>query len=195
MNTLGLLYFAAAYLIGAIPFALLIGRLKGIDLRQQGSGNLGATNVFRTLGAPYGVLVFLLDSSKGFIPTYMAMQAFQNPWWHVAIGCMAVFGHAMSLFVRFKGGKGVATGLGMLLALSPLLAGAVFVVVIGLIAITRIVSIGSLLGCVLMPLLFYVCQEPLEYTTVVTLLSCFIIWRHKPNIQRLLEGKEHKING
>ena len=106
-----------AFLVGAIPFGLLIGKLKGIDLREKGSGNIGATNAMRQLGKPLGALVFVLDALKGGLPVFLAHRLALSPEWVVGAGFAAVFGHIYSPFVRFKGGKGVATALGVLLGL------------------------------------------------------------------------------
>ena len=111
-----------SYFISAIPFGVIVSRLKGINLRSVGSGNIGATNVYRALGLKYAIIVFLLDGIKGFIPTYIAINIFSQSWIHVCIGCLTILGHSLSCFVKFKGGKGAATGIGVLVALSPLVS-------------------------------------------------------------------------
>ena len=181
------------YFLGSIPFALLVSRAKGVDLRSQGSGNLGATNVFRVMGWKFGLLVFLLDGFKGWLPTFLAIQVFDTPWLHVGVGVMAIIGHILSCFVQFKGGKGAATGLGVLLALNPLVFGILFIIAASLIRITRYVAPVTILCSILAPCLLYYFQSPNPYTFMVTCISIFIILRHTSNIKRLLQGKENRL--
>ncbi|MDA1353156.1 MAG: glycerol-3-phosphate 1-O-acyltransferase PlsY [bacterium] len=185
---------AGAYLLGAIPFSVIIARLKGIDLRKVGSGNLGATNVFRNLGAKWGVMVFCLDAFKAGLPTAVAIYLVPNQYAaHICVGLIAVLGHSFSVFAKFKGGKGVACAAGVLAVIAPHVFMVVFCVVIALIASTRIVSVGSIGGAILMPLLLWVWQYPTPYLIVMSLLSIFVIIKHRTNIQRLLKGTENKI--
>ena len=185
----------AAYVIGSISFAQIAGKLNGVNLREHGSGNLGATNVGRVCGKYWGIAVLILDCLKGFVPTYFAMQYFQSPWWHVAVGAVVIIGHSLSVFANFKGGKGVASALGMLIALNPSVAGVILGIVICVIAITKYVSLGSIIGCILMPIGFYYVKAPMAYLVVVSIMGVFIIWRHRSNVVRLLQGKENKLNG
>ena len=187
------LYIIGAYFLGAIPFSVLISRLMGVDLTKVGSGNFGATNVYRALGIKIAVIVFLLDAAKAYIPTYLALQFFSEPWIHIVIGLFSVVGHTFSIFVRFKGGKGIAPSLGVLFALAPPVTGIVFVIGVTLISLFRYVAPVSMLGAVLFPILLYGFGYPHEYTLIVLLLALYIVWRHRSNIGRLLQGKEHKI--
>ncbi len=189
------LILLAAYVIGSVSFAQLAGKIKGINLREHGSGNLGATNVGRVCGKYWGIAVLILDCLKGFFPTYFAMQYFQSTWWHVGVGAVVIVGHSLSIFANFKGGKGVASALGMLIALNAIVAGVILAVVICVIAITKYVSLGSIIGCLLMPLGFYYVQAPVAYLVVVSIMGLFIIWRHRSNVVRLVHGKENKLNG
>ncbi len=185
--------FVFAYALGSIPFALLVGKGKGIDLRKVGSGNLGATNVYRVLGFRYAILVFGLDAMKGFIPTQLALNYFDQPWMHIAIGCMAVLGHSLSIFAGFKGGKGAATGLGVLMAISPDVFGIIAMVAIIGISLFRYVAPVSILCSLIAPLLLWWMAYPPAYIGFVSVISLFIILRHKANIVRLIQGKENKI--
>jgi acyl phosphate:glycerol-3-phosphate acyltransferase len=191
LQPIGLLILA--YLLGAIPFALLTCKLKGIDLRAVGSGNLGATNVYRAAGLPLAIFVFILDALKGFIPTYLALNISENPWTHIGIGAMAIIGHSLSPFVKFKGGKGAATGMGVLLAISPDVLGIIAIMAVLGISITRYVSLTTLICCIAAPILLVLLGYPNAYSYCVAVISLFVIWRHKPNIIRLINGQEHKI--
>lgn len=180
-----------AFFVGAIPFGLLIGKLKGIDLREKGSGNIGASNAMRQLGKPLGILVFVLDTLKGLLPTLLAHQQALSPEWVVGVGLAAVFGHIYSPFVRFKGGKGVATTLGVLLGLDwrvGLLGFGVFLVVT---AITDYISVGSITAAVAQAALFWVFGDPLPMKLFGAVVGVFVIIRHRSNIQRLLKGEEN----
>ena len=188
-------FFAAilAYFLGAIPFSLLISRAKGVDLRQVGSGNLGATNVYRAMGLKYAIIVFALDALKGYIPTYLILNISDQPWLHVGIGFLSILGHSLSPFVNFKGGKGAATGLGVLLALSPDVFGTLAVVAAIGIGVTRYVAPITILCCILAPILLYIMNYPFTYVVFVSVIGLFIIYRHKSNIIRLIQGKENKV--
>ncbi len=181
------------YLVAAIPFGLIVAKSKGIDLRTVGSGNIGSTNVYRALGIKYAVIVFILDSIKGAIPTYLAIYFIDNPWVHVAIGAIAIVGHSLSCFVKFKGGKGAATAIGVIIALGPSVSVITILLAIVMIAITRIVSLTTITCSVLTPLLFYIFDYPLEYTLSLAVIAMFIIARHRANIVRLIQNKENKI--
>ena len=182
-----------AYFLGSISFAKLITGLKGIDLRQVGSGNLGATNVYRACGLKVAVVVFFLDALKAAIPTAIAIMILTNPWAHIGVGAMTVVGHSLSVFVSFKGGKGVAPSLGVLFAIAPVITLIVFVVGVSLISIFRYVAPVSIVGSIAFPVLLYCYDYPLPYVIVVSLLALFIIVRHRTNIHRLLKGQENRI--
>ncbi|RAP33954.1 acyl-phosphate glycerol 3-phosphate acyltransferase [Candidatus Marinamargulisbacteria bacterium SCGC AG-439-L15] len=182
-----------AYLIGSISFSWWIGYFKGIDLTRKGSGNLGATNVGRVIGKPYGVLVFTLDFLKGWGPTFVSISLFEQPVIHVLLGLFAILGHTFPIFHRFKGGKGAATGVGVLMALSPkvtlILVAVVAIVIFGF----KIVSVGTLVACILAPILIGVFGYPKAYLLFVTIICIFIIFKHKDNIRRLLSGQENRF--
>lgn len=204
-----------AYLIGAIPFGLLIGRLKGVDIRLHGSGNIGATNAGRVLGRQYGLLVFALDLLKGFLPVLAAgallptrpadpqQSAGLMAWVMVAAG--AIVGHMFPVYLGFKGGKGVATSLGALLGIYPYFTFpglAVFGLWIVVTALTRYVSVGSVTAAGAFPIMFALWSGrgayadgwslwPLHVFALV--VAVMIIYRHRGNLQRLLAGTEHRI--
>jgi len=182
-----------SFLLGAIPFGMLAAYLNHIDLRAVGSGNIGATNVYRALGIKWALLVFFCDMVKAAIPVLLAVHYFANPWVHVLSGAAAILGHSFSPFAGFKGGKGVASGLGFLCVLNPI----VFVSVACMAGLTflifRTISVVSLLGCVLTPILFLWLSAPLPYTITVSMICLLIVARHTSNIKRLLSGQEKKI--
>ena len=186
-----------SYLLGAIPTSHWVGRaVYGIDLREHGSGNLGATNVYRVLGWKAALPVMLVDVGKGFVPAWLFPRMDDAVWtWALAYGTAAVLGHVYSLWVGFKGGKGVATSGGVLLGLAPwgvLVGFAVWALVV---FATRIVSLGSILAALSVPvaLLFLPSEggRPLLVFTVA--LALFVIWAHRANIGRLMRGEEHRF--
>ena len=189
-----------AFFLGAIPFGFVAGRLRGIDLREEGSKNIGATNTLRVLGPVAGVIVLLLDVAKGLLPVLLARQALLLPsWWVVGIGLLAVLGHIYSPFVRFRGGKGVATSLGVLFGLSPMIAGATLLLFAIVVGVTRYVSLGSILGAILQAALFWIVPpaatfaENLPYRLFSLVVALFVIVRHRENIKRLLKGTENRF--
>ena len=186
----------ASYLIGAIPTSYLVGRVaRGIDLREHGSGNLGATNLYRTLGWRFAVPVALFDIAKGAVPILLfAPRVSESRLFALGCGVMAVLGHVYSLFVRFRGGKGVATAAGVLLALSPwvvlALAGIWAVVVFA----SGYVSLGSVVAAALMPLLVFLLYPGSRgLVALYAVVAAGIIWLHRANIRRLLAGTEHRF--
>jgi glycerol-3-phosphate acyltransferase PlsY len=182
-----------AYLLGSVSFGCLTAGVCGIDIRKQGSGNTGATNVFRTMGPGAGIIVFLLDLSKGALPVFLAHKVTQNPWLIILVGAAAILGHTFPLFLRFRGGRGSATGLGVLLGIAPdIFLGALIMTAL-IILVTRYVSLASLIVPVLVTLAFYLLQRPLPYILISGLATILIILRHIPNIKRLLAGTESKI--
>ncbi len=193
MTVLQLSLIGITYFIAAIPFGLLVARLKNINLREIGSGNIGATNVYRAMGAKYGILVFIFDAIKGGIPTYVATLVDPNPLFHILIGAIAVTGHSLSCYVKFKGGKGVATGAGVIIALSPIIGLVMIILAAILIYVTRYVALTSIVCAIATPLLFYILKYPLAYVGMFAAIGIFIIVRHRSNIERLLKGTENKV--
>jgi glycerol-3-phosphate acyltransferase PlsY len=183
-----------AYLLGSIPTGVLLSRaLTGKDPREQGSRNIGATNVLRTAGKTLGAMTLLGDVLKGMIPVCITMRLGREQPWVAAVALAAFLGHCFPFYLRFKGGKGAATALGIYLMLTPLAVLADICVFAGLIAITRMVSVGSLIAAIAMPLLIWLLRYSLSYLLLSICVGLLIIYRHKENIKRLLQGKESKL--
>ncbi len=183
-----------AYLLGSIPNGLVFGKLIWhIDLREHGSHNIGATNAWRTLGKGPGFLIFLLDFLKGALSVWLGSLLVGTPLAMVLAGVLAIVGHSCSLFLKFKGGKGVATGLGVIVMMMPLLALIVFLVWLAIVKVSGYVSLGSIVAAALVPILVWQSGYPLEYIGFGVLAAAFIIIRHHANIARLLHGTESKI--
>jgi glycerol-3-phosphate acyltransferase PlsY len=181
-----------AYLVGAIPFGLVVGKLfYGVDVRRHGSGNVGTTNVFRVLGKKAGVAVLVCDMLKGFVPAALAAALF-DPWFAIFIAAAPVVGHIYSIFLKGRGGKGIATGAGVVLALVPVVFAVCLVVWILLLVTTRYVSVASLTAAVLVPVLTIALREPLPYEIAGVLVAVIVWWAHRGNIRRLLGGEEHR---
>ena len=184
----------AAYLIGSIPMGLIFGKLIWKkDLRRFGSHNIGATNAWRILGRKAGLLIFILDFIKGQLGVLLGAYLFASPGAMVVGGLFAVLGHIFPIFIGFKGGKGVATGLGVISALMPKVTLIVVVVWVVLTLITRYVSVASIVAAVLTPILAAAFKEPIIYFLFALVIAAFIVFRHKENIQRLKAGRENKF--
>ena len=188
-----------SYLSGSIPFAAIAGKLRGVDLRKQGSGNLGATNVFRVLGWKIGITVFLLDALKGALPVLLLAPRIVSPRdpvvWAIACGIAAIAGHVRPIFLGLrKGGKGVATAAGVFFALAPIPMAVTFVVFAGVVLGTGYVSLGSLISAVVLPTLLLVTLGPRTPLFFVSaLIALFVFWTHRTNIARLRRGEEHRF--
>ena len=185
-----------SYLVGAIPTSYLAGRIfRGIDLRKHGSGNLGATNLYRTLGWKYAVPVGLLDIAKGVVPVVLfAPQVAGSQRVAAALGVAAVVGHVYSVFVRFRGGKGVATAAGVMLGLAPAAIAVLLVVWAVVVFGTGYVSLGSIVAASLLPVAVWVLHPGTRgLLPVVALVAAGIVWLHRANIRRLLAGTENRF--
>lgn len=204
------------YLIGSIPFGLLVGRMKGVDVRKQGSGNIGATNVGRVLGARYGLAVFALDLLKGLVPVAwagrwlhsQAAEGFGDTtrlWLWLGVGGACILGHMFPIYLRFKGGKGVATSLGTILGLYPyftwpgLVAFGLWVVLTG---VTGYVSVGSIVAAAAFPVLFAIFAAHAGWGSASYLwplyvfaaaIGILVVYRHRSNLRRLMQGVEPKV--
>jgi acyl phosphate:glycerol-3-phosphate acyltransferase len=183
------------YLSGSIPFGVIITSLvAGKDVRAAGSGNIGATNVARVAGKKLGAIVLLLDAAKGSGPVLLGLWlAPENALLHVAIGAAAFLGHVFPVWLKFKGGKGVATALGALLVLMPVSAGIGFVTWVIILAATRISSIGSLLGAVLAIGSSFFLNAPLAYSLLGVGLLLAMLWTHRGNLERLFKHTENRV--
>lgn len=196
-----------AYLSGSIPFAYAAGRLlKGIDLRTVGSGNLGATNVYRTLGAPAAVVVLVLDALKGALPVLLLTPritevvaapdgAATGAWMGLAVGVAAIIGHAKPIFLLWRGGgKGVATTAGVFGALVPAGVGIALLVFIGVVWRTRLVSLGSMSAALVLPLaVALTAGAGSPFALVAVAVAAFVVWTHRANIERLRDGTEPRL--
>lgn len=189
-----ILFPILGYFLGAIPFGLVIGKMVGADVRQQGSRNIGATNVSRVLGKKLGFLTLVCDCLKSIVPMVLAAKILPESDTKeltvVATGVMAVVGHMFPLYLKFKGGKGVATGLGVFLYLSPVAIAISLVVFIASVAMTGFVSAGSLLATGLIPLWLYFLGASKTTLVAAFLVACLIWAKHYENIGRLLRGQE-----
>ena len=202
-----------AYLLGSIPFGFLVAKARGIDIRSVGSGNIGATNAMRVLGKPMGILVLLMDAAKGyvacaFLPALIYNFLFARSWedvlqnqpieiqmrLKVLAGVCAVLGHNYTCWLKFKGGKGIATTAGVYIALAPwplLIALVVFILAV---ALTRYISVGSISGAIVLPAVVWIMPpHNLLLGIVTTALGALAIYKHKTNIQRLMAGTENKL--
>lgn len=190
---------ALSYLSGSIPFAAIAGKLRGVDLRKHGSGNLGATNVFRVLGWKIGVLVFLADALKGAVPVYFLPPRIVSPRdpivWAIACGIAAIAGHVRPIFLKLqKGGKGVATAAGVFFALAPMPMAVTFAIFVVVVLATGYVSLGSMLSALALPTILLVTLGPRSPLFIVsTIIALFVFWTHRSNIGRLRRGEEHRF--
>jgi len=191
LEVVGLIIFA--YLLGSVPSGYVLGKIAGVDVRTVGSGNVGATNVARAAGKSLGVLTLIFDAAKGFVAVIAAQRLGLSDAF-VALSAIAAFlGHLYPVYLRFKGGKGVATGLGALLALAPMATLVLVVVFVLVVGISRIVSIGSIAAALATPLVLWFFQQPPAIVYMGGFIGCMSIVRHRGNIQRLLAGSEPRF--
>lgn len=197
----------AAYLIGSVPFGWIVGKLRGHDIRNEGSRNIGATNVFRCVGKKWGVFAFILDFLKGLVPTIVAAgYASSHPslagagYFAFITGVMAVVGHMFTCFMKFKGGKGVATGFGLLMGIIPALAGTAFAIFLLMVLISHYISVGSIVAAAFLGISVWFpipylngVPPPMPVCALVTALTAFVIYKHKANMVRLAAGCENRI--
>ena len=198
------LFVLGAYLVGGIPFGFIIGKMRGVDVRTVGSKNIGATNVYRTVGHKWGFLAFFCDFLKGLLPTLAAVLFAKNHKEVAAFADLAVWtglacvvGHTLTPYMKFKGGKGVATAFGMLMALVPWRVAAAFALFVVTVWISHYISLGSCLAAAFLAVMIWIptpLSEPtLALKIVMTVLGLFVIYKHKSNIVRLAKGCENKI--
>ena len=207
MYTAPILAALIAYLAGAIPFGLIIGRINGIDIREKGSGNIGATNVFRCVGKGWGITAFLLDFAKGLtaatlIPLLVSTYTDYpfSPTMRLGIGFAAIAGHNWPIFLKFKGGKGIATSAGVLVGVAPLTLPPALIAWLVFMLASRYVSLASIAACIAVSasgwMLYYNSDEKMGWIIpgVLTLLGGMGVWRHRANIKRLINGSENRFN-
>lgn len=191
-----------AYLIGSVPTGYLAGRLRGVDIRQSGSGNIGATNVFRVLGTPAGILVLVIDALKGYAACAWAADLVIH-WFHsqagaaetlrITAGLAAILGHNFTCWLKFRGGKGIATTAGVLGALAPgalVIALSLWIIVF---ALTRYVSLASIAASFALPFATWITRQNVALTLVTGAMAALAIYKHRSNIQRLLQGTENRF--
>jgi len=190
---------AISYLAGSIPSAYIAGKLNGVDLRQHGSGNLGATNVVRVLGAKIGAVVFAADVLKGFLPVYFLPRYAETlvpGTWALAFGVAAIVGHVKPIFLLWRGGgKGVATAAGVFAALAPVASLVTFAVWLLVFLATKYVSLASLVGAITLPTaILILTRDPSSAIFIASLfIAAFVVWTHRANIGRLRRGEEHRF--
>ncbi|HLP77118.1 MAG TPA: glycerol-3-phosphate 1-O-acyltransferase PlsY [Candidatus Paceibacterota bacterium] len=192
----------AAYFLGSIPTGFLMAKAKGIDIRQVGSGNIGATNAFRVLGKPAGTFVLIADALKGYIAAAwmcdLLFKALNVPaadagTHRIIAGVCAVMGHNYTCWLKFKGGKGIATTAGVYIALAPLAVGIAIVTWIVFATLSRYVSVASIAAAVALPTAVWFTRDSVLLGVVTTALGLLAIYKHKKNIQRLMNGTENRI--
>lgn len=186
-------WLAGAYLAGSVPFGFLIGRARGVDVRTVGSKNIGATNVYRTVGKSWGLLAFLCDFLKGLLPTLAAVRWGGDANLPVFTGLACVVGHTLTVFMRFRGGKGVATAFGMMIALVPLPTLAAFAVFAVTVWISHYISLGSILAAATLGALVWIVPAAPLVRWIATAIAAFVIVKHRSNMVRLARGCENKI--
>ncbi|KXA16482.1 acyl-phosphate glycerol 3-phosphate acyltransferase [Fusobacterium equinum] len=200
MKEMKLLFFIIiAYFLGSLPSGVWIGKItKNIDIRNYGSKNSGATNAYRILGAKYGLMVLFADALKGFLAVALAAAGGLSPNAVSIVALVVILGHSLSFFLAFKGGKGVATSLGVFLFLEPKVTFLLILIFIAVVFVSRYISLGSIIAAGLLPILTFWVEIGKEKTNwllifITLLLGAFVVYRHKSNIIRLLEGKENKF--
>ena len=188
-----ILLIVIAYLLGSVPAGFILGLRSGIDVRESGSGNVGATNVARVVGKRQGILTLFADTAKGFVPVILAMQLGASLAAIVLVGTAAFVGHLYPIFLKFKGGKGVATALGVFLAVAPMAT----LVLVALFAVTvlasRIVSLSSILTAVAAPIIFWLFSYPPLVVGMAAFIALAITCRHRSNIRRMMNGSEPRL--
>ncbi len=197
---------AIGYVSGSLPTGFLAGKAKGIDIRTFGSGNIGATNVFRILGTPAGIFVLAVDVLKGWLPVFSAMHWIPNAigapggslgreWMGIVAGLAAVMGHNYTCWLRFKGGKGIATSAGVMLGLVPVALAIGLVLFLLILILTRYMSLASICGAFVLPFATWATTHSKTLLGVTAIMGALAIYRHKSNIKRLLSGTENRLGG
>lgn len=185
-----------SYLLGSIPFGYLVGKyLKNVDIRERGSGNIGTANAFRVMGAKYAILVLIGDCLKGFLAVFLARRLLiiDNISFYLIIGLFAIIGHNWSIFLKFKGGKGIATTYGVVFSFYPIIS-LISALIWGIIVITiKIASLGSIISVLSMLILSFIFNTTLEFKYFLIIINLLALFRHRSNIIRLIQHKENKI--
>ena len=192
-------WLIGAYLIAAVPVGVLIARLKGVDLRSVGSGNIGATNAVRALGRGWGLPVFALDVLKAALPVWFASRALlareDGQWWVAAVGLAAVLGHIFPVYLRFRGGKGVACALGVFAVLDPFAATGALVLYLQTLVLTRVSAVGSLTGVTALTVFVLLAERPLPLQALAVGMAVLIWVRHHSNLKKLIADGRNRAAG
>ena len=192
MEIVALIVFA--YLLGSIPTGYILGRIAGVDVRQLGSGNVGATNVARAVGKWQGVLTLLADAMKGMLPAAIGLTMMLPSAAIAALSAAAFLGHLYPIFLNFRGGKGVATALGALLVIAPLASLLLVAIFAAVVFPTRLVSLSSIVAAASAPFALWLFLQPRAIILLGAFLAAMIVWRHRGNIQRLRAGTEPRFD-
>ncbi len=181
------------YVLGSVPTGYLVGRAFGVDVREVGSGNIGTANVLRAAGKSAGILTLAGDMLKGLIPVVVARISTGNEWLIAAVAFAAVIGHCWPVFLRFKGGKAVATGAGTTIGLAPVVGLGLFTFWWAVVLVSRYTSLGAIITMTAGPVAFLLTGQPWPYVLYTVVGSSLVIWRHRDNARALLKGTERKI--
>lgn len=190
---LGILLVLFGYLLGAVPVGYLVGRAFGVDVRRVGSGNIGTANVLRAAGKWPAILTLVGDMLKGLVPVVLAMVLVESEWLHAVVALAAVVGHCWPVFLRFKGGKAVATGAGTSIGLDPLVGLGLFAFWWAVVLVSRYTSLGAIAVMVVSPFAFALTGQPLPYVLYTIVGGALVLWRHRENARALLKGTERKV--
>jgi glycerol-3-phosphate acyltransferase PlsY len=189
----GVLLVLCGYILGSVPTGFLIGRAWGVDVRRVGSGNIGMANVLRTVGKWPAVITMAGDMLKGFVPVFLARTVAENEWVVAVVALAAVVGHCWSIFLRFKGGKAVATGAGTTIALAPVVGLGLFAFWWAVVLVSRYTSLGAISVMVVTPVVFLLTDQPTPYVLYTVIGGFLVLWRHRENARALAKGTERKI--
>ena len=181
------------YVLGSVPTGYLIGRLLGVDVRKVGSGNIGTANVLRAAGKRAALLTLAGDMLKGMIPVVLARLLVTNDWLIAAVAFAAVLGHCWPVFLRFKGGKAVATGAGTTIGLAPVIGLGLFAFWWAVVLLSRYTSLGAISVMVVSPVVFVIAGQPLPYVLYTIVGGALVLWRHRENARALIKGTERKV--
>ena len=181
------------YVLGSVPTGILVGRAWGVDIRQVGSGNIGMANVLRSVGKKAAAVTMLGDMLKGLVPVVAAHLLTGNEWVVAAVALAAVVGHCWPVFLRFKGGKGVATGAGTSIGLVPVVGLALFAFWWAVVLVSKYTSLGAIAVMVVSPVVFLLSGQPAPYVLYTVIGGALVLWRHRENARALVKGTERKI--
>jgi glycerol-3-phosphate acyltransferase PlsY len=190
---LGIALVIFGYLLGAIPIGYVVGRAFGVDVRQVGSGNIGTANVLRAAGKWAAILTLLGDMLKGFFPVVLATVLVESEWLHAAVALAAIAGHCWPVFLRFKGGKAVATGAGTSIGLAPVVGLGLFAFWWAVVLLSRYTSLGAIAVMLVSPLAFVLTGQPLPYVVYTLVGGALVLYRHRENARALVKGTERKV--